>query len=93
MAVTRSTLVSDEKTARRGRDMASQALLDVQTSSEWSHAMKKHNAKHRKLVLRKEAISVLAPSQLEDVAGGIESRTLPTLCLTVKTCASFEFAC
>ena len=55
--------------------------------------MKKNNAKHRKLVLRKEAISVLAPNQLDAVAGGIESKTIPTLCLTVKTCASFEFAC
>jgi hypothetical protein len=55
--------------------------------------MKKHTNRHRKLVLRKEAISVLAPGQLEDVAGGIESRTIPTICLTIKTCASFEFAC
>jgi hypothetical protein len=55
--------------------------------------MKKHNAKHRKLVLRKEAISVLAPNQLEDVAGGIESKSVITFCFTVKTCASFEFAC
>ena len=55
--------------------------------------MKKHTNRHRKLVLRKEAISVLAPNQLEDVAGGIESKTIPGLCLTVKTCASFEFAC
>jgi hypothetical protein len=55
--------------------------------------MKKHTNRHRKLVLRKEAISVLAPHQLEDVAGGIESKTIPTLCLTIKTCASFEFAC
>ena len=55
--------------------------------------MKKHTNRHRKLVLHKEAISVLAPSQLEEVAGGIESKTVLTLCLTVKTCASFEFAC
>ena len=54
--------------------------------------MKKHTNR-RKLVLRKEAISVLAPNQLEDVAGGIESKTIPTICLTIKTCASFEFAC
>ena len=55
--------------------------------------MKKQTNRHRKLVLRKEAISVLAPDQLEDVAGGIESKTIPTICLTVRTCASFEFAC
>jgi hypothetical protein len=56
-------------------------------------AMKKQTNHHRKLVLRKEAISVLAPNQLDGVAGGIESKTIPTLCLTIKTCASFEFAC
>ena len=55
--------------------------------------MKKHTTQRRKLVLRKEAISVLAPGQLEAVAGGIESKTVPTFCLTVKTCVSFEFAC
>ena len=55
--------------------------------------MKKNTTRHRKLVLRKEAITVLVPGQLEAVAGGIESKTLPTLCLTVKTCVSFEFAC
>ena len=55
--------------------------------------MKKHTNRHRKLVLRKESISVLAPDQLEEVAGGIESKSVVTFCLTVKTCASFEFAC
>lgn len=55
--------------------------------------MKKHTNRRRKLVLRKEAISVLAPDQLGEVAGGIESKTIPTLCVTIKTCASFEFAC
>ena len=53
----------------------------------------KKQTNHRKLVLRKEAISVLAPDQLQDIAGGVESKTIPTLCLTVRTCASFEFAC
>ena len=47
----------------------------------------------RALVLRKETIQALSSKDLEAVAGGVESRTIPTLCLTVKTCASFEFAC
>jgi hypothetical protein len=55
--------------------------------------MKKHNTRQRRLVLQKEAIQVLATTRLEAVAGGVESNTIPTLCLTVKTCASFEFAC
>jgi hypothetical protein len=55
--------------------------------------MKKHNTHQRRLVLQKEAIQVLSTTRLEGVIGGIESKTIPTLCLTVKTCASFEFAC
>jgi hypothetical protein len=55
--------------------------------------MKKHNARLRRLILQKEAIQVLSSSNLEGVAGGIESKTIPTLCLTIKTCVSFEFAC
>jgi hypothetical protein len=55
--------------------------------------MKKSRNLQRRLVLQKEAIQVLATSQLEAVGGGVESNTLPTLCLTVKTCVSFEFAC
>lgn len=54
--------------------------------------MKKFKNRPR-LVLQKEAIFVLTTSQLEAVGGGVESNTLPTLCLTVKTCVSFEFAC
>jgi len=55
--------------------------------------MKKRNLRQRRLVLQKEAIQVLATSNLKAVFGGIESNTIPTLCLTVKTCASFEFQC
>ena len=54
--------------------------------------MKKLKTRQRTLVLRKDTIQVLAAKELEAVAGGVESNTL-TLCLTVKTCASFEFAC
>jgi hypothetical protein len=54
--------------------------------------MKKAQIRQRKLVLQKEAIQVLSTPHLEAVGGGIESNTL-TLCLTRKTCASFEFAC
>jgi hypothetical protein len=54
--------------------------------------MKKLTSRQRTLVLRKDTIQVLAAKDLEVVAGGIESNTL-TLCLTVKTCVSFEFAC
>ncbi|HEY0986546.1 MAG TPA: class I lanthipeptide [Kofleriaceae bacterium] len=55
--------------------------------------MKKSNIQHRKLVLHKEAIQVLSTRHLEAAIGGVESNTLPTLCLTRKTCVSFEFAC
>jgi hypothetical protein len=55
--------------------------------------MKKHSTQPRRIVLRKEVIQLLTNHNLEAVVGGIESRTIPTLCLTVKTCASFEFAC
>lgn len=55
--------------------------------------MKKHKPTQRRLVLHKEAIQVLAAQQLDGVAGGVESKTVPTLCLTVKTCVSFEFNC
>jgi hypothetical protein len=55
--------------------------------------MKKHNTLHRKLILHRDTLQVLASKDLESVAGGIQSNTIPTLCLTVKTCASFEFAC
>lgn len=55
--------------------------------------MKKHNHRPRTLVLRKETIQVMKQSELTAVAGGVESNTLPTLCLTVRTCVSFEFAC
>ena len=55
--------------------------------------MMKQKSAQRRLVLRKEAIQVLVEHQLEAVAGGVESNTVPTLCLTVKTCVSFEFAC
>jgi hypothetical protein len=54
--------------------------------------MKKANIRQRKLVLAKEAIQILSTHHLEAVGGGVESNTL-TLCLTKKTCASFEFAC
>ena len=55
--------------------------------------MKKQKPAQRRLILQKEAIHILVGHELEAVAGGIESRTVPTLCLTVKTCVSFEFAC
>lgn len=55
--------------------------------------MKKSNLRPRKLVLQKESIQVLSTSHLEAAIGGVESNTLPTLCLTKKTCVSFEFAC
>lgn len=55
--------------------------------------MKKHTIRHKRLALQKEAIQTLSTSNLEAVAGGVESNTIPTLCLTIKTCASFEFAC
>ena len=55
--------------------------------------MKKANIRQRKLVLHKEAIQILSTYRLEAVGGGVESNTLPTLCLTKKTCVSFEFAC
>lgn len=55
--------------------------------------MKKHNARRRTLVLHKEIVHLLSSKQLDAVHGGVESKTSPTLCLTVKTCASFEFAC
>ena len=54
--------------------------------------MKKHSLQ-RRLILAKESIQLLTSKDLEAVNGGIESKTIPTLCLTVKTCASFEFAC
>src|SRR6185295_20409382 len=54
-------------------------------------AMKKHKTRQRTLVLHKEAIQILSSKQLDAVAGAVESNTIPTLCLTVKTCASFEF--
>ena len=55
--------------------------------------MKKSNIRQRKLVLQKEAIQVLSTNHLEAAIGGVESNTLPTLCLTRKTCVSFEFSC
>ena len=55
--------------------------------------MKKHSTQPRRLTLRKEAIQLLATQSLDAVVGGIESHTVPTICLTVKTCASFEFSC
>lgn len=55
--------------------------------------MKKIKGRQRRLVLEKDTIQILASNDLEAVIGGIESKTLPTLCLTVRTCASFEFAC
>jgi hypothetical protein len=55
--------------------------------------MKKSTTPRRRLVLQKEAIQVLSTTELQAVGGGIESKTIPTLCLTIKTCASFEFAC
>jgi hypothetical protein len=55
--------------------------------------VKKHNTQQRRLVLKKATLQVLTASNLEAVGGGIESRTVPTVCLTVKTCASLEFAC
>lgn len=55
--------------------------------------MKKHDDRKRTLVLHKETIQALSANDLAAVAGGVESNTIPTLCLTVKTCASFEFAC
>jgi hypothetical protein len=55
--------------------------------------MKKATTSRRRLVLHKEAIQLLSTTQLQAVGGGIESRTIPTLCLTVKTCVSFEFQC
>ena len=57
------------------------------------HAMKKHKTQKRTLVLHREAIQILSSQQLDAVVGAVESNTIPTLCLTVKTCASFEFAC
>lgn len=54
--------------------------------------MKKHNTRQRRLVLQKDTMQVLATSDLGVVIGGA-SNTIPTLCLTVRTCASFEFAC
>jgi len=54
--------------------------------------MKKSATQKRKLVLQREAIQVLSTNHLEAAVGGIESNTL-TLCLTKKTCVSFEFAC
>jgi hypothetical protein len=55
--------------------------------------MKKHNIAQRRLVLRKEAIQTLSLRDLDAAVGGVESHGPLTLCLTVKTCASFEFAC
>ena len=55
--------------------------------------MKKHPTQRRRLTLRKEAIQLLATPDLDAVVGGVESHTVPTVCLTVKTCASFEFSC
>jgi hypothetical protein len=55
--------------------------------------MKKAHIRQRKLVLQKEAIQILSTHHLEAVGGGVESNTLPTLCLTRKTCASVEFSC
>jgi len=55
--------------------------------------MKKSHTRNRRLALQKDTIQVLGSNDLSAVAGGIESRTIPTVCLTVKTCVSFEFAC
>jgi len=55
--------------------------------------MKKYDHRQRHLVLHKDTLRVLAKYELEAAAGGVESRTVPTVCLTVRTCASFEFAC
>jgi hypothetical protein len=71
--------------------LRSQGVADIQSPE--GVVMKKHNTRQRRLVLQKEAIQLLSTTRLEAVAGGVESHTIPTLCLTVKTCASFEFAC
>ncbi|MBC7975952.1 MAG: hypothetical protein H7138_13355 [Myxococcales bacterium] len=56
--------------------------------------MKKHDRRPRTLTLRKETLQILAANQLEAVAGGAPWSAGPTACpFTVKTCASFEFAC
>lgn len=56
--------------------------------------MKKHGNRPHTLILRKETILQLASTKLAAVAGGAPWSAKPTACpLTVKTCASFEFAC
>lgn len=52
--------------------------------------MKKHKVRPRALSLQKETLQVLESRKLEQVGGGVET---VTTCLTVKTCASFEFSC
>jgi hypothetical protein len=57
-------------------------------------AMKKHTHRQRPLVLHKETLQLLASTELTAVVGGAPWSAGPTACpLTVKTCASFEFAC
>lgn len=56
--------------------------------------MKKHNSRQRALALHKETLQQLTTTRLEAVVGGAPWSAGPTACpLTVKTCASFEFAC
>ena len=55
--------------------------------------MKNHKARQRPLVLQKETIQQLTARSLEAVVGGAPWSAKPTACpLTVKTCASVEFA-
>ena len=54
--------------------------------------MKKTIQRNKHLVLDKVTVKNLSTQQLDGVAGGVESNTL-TLCLTRKTCASYEFSC
>ena len=53
--------------------------------------MKKTNL--RALRLRKETVQLLTSTQLAYLAGGKPPSNDLTLCLTVKTCVSFEFSC
>ena len=56
--------------------------------------MKKQSIVQRTLILRKETVQQLATHELQGVVGGAPWSAKPTACpLTVKTCASFEFAC
>ena len=55
--------------------------------------MKKYDRSQRQLVLHKDTLRVLATRDLDAAVGGVDSKAVPTVCLTVRTCASFEFAC